>query len=117
QPGENVLPEMHKLLGAVFTASASLRDRARTWARDKRVQLYMRDDGQAVGAFDTSALLTTASEVLYDESLSGRNQSAVMRILEETQRDLLEKVFHKVRYDIDKRKYRYDIVRQSAPGT
>lgn len=117
QPGENVLPEMHKLLGAVFTARASLRDRARTWARDKRVQLYVRDDGQALGAFDTSALLTTASEVLYDESLSGRNQSAVMRILEETQRDLLEKVFHKVRYDIDKRKYRYDIVRQSAPGT
>ncbi len=32
------------------------------------------------------------------------------------QRDLLEKVFHKVRYDIDKRCYRYETVRQSVAG-
>lgn len=35
-------------------------------------------------------------------------------MLDMAHRDLLEKVFHRVRYDIDKRPYRYDVVRRKA---
>ena len=115
RPGENVLQEMLDAIDVDFASRRTLRDRVRTWARDKRVQAYVRS-GQQLHPLDSKALLGTAREVLYDDALSNRHESAVMRMLEEAQRDLLEKVFHKVRYDIDKRQYRYDFVRQAVAG-
>ena len=61
-------------------------------------------------------MLAVVNQVLYDHALADRGWDAVERLLDEVQRDLLEKVFHKARYDIDKRQYRYDMVRQSLTG-
>lgn len=115
QTGENVLPAMLDALGAQFATRAALRERLRNWSRDKRVQAYVRH-GDTLSTLDTKVLLGTARDVLYDEALTERGEAAVMRLLDEAQRDLLGKVFHKARYDIDKRQYRYDFVRQSAAG-
>lgn len=120
QAGENVLPDMLEVVDATFATRAALRDGMRTWSHDKRVQTYVRHgadkQGQKLCVLNTKALLGTARQVLYEEALGERGESAVRRLLNEAQRDLLEKVFHKARYDIDKRQYRYDVVRQSAAG-
>lgn len=113
--GKNILPAMLEALGATFVTRAALRDRVRSWCRDKCVQLYVRR-GDTLSILDTKVLLGTAQKLLYDEALSERGEAAVTRMLDEAQRDLLEKVFHKARYDIDKRHYRYDVVRQTASG-
>lgn len=115
QAGENILPAMLEVLDATFATHAALRDRVRTWSRDKRVQAYVTRNG-TLSILDTKMLLRTAQGVLYDEALTERGEAAVIRLFDEAQRDLLEKIFHKVRYDIDKRQYRYDLVRQSAAG-
>lgn len=113
--GENILPAMLEILDAKFATRAALRDRLRNWSREQRVQMYVRHNG-AQSRLDAKALLATAQSVKYDEALTERGDAAVTRLLEEAQRDLLEKIFHKARYDIDKRQYRYDVVRQSAAG-
>lgn len=115
QSGENILPALLALFDAQFAMRAALRDRVRSWSRDKRVQAYVRRN-DTLSTLDTKMLLSTAREVLYDKELAERGASAVTRMLYEAQRELLEKVFHKARYDIDKRQYRYDIVRPSTAG-
>lgn len=78
-------------------------------------------DGQYWGVIKQRRLtlkdmLSVVREVMYDHDLADRSWDVVERLLDEVQRDMLEKVFHKVRYDIDKRQYRYETVRQSVAG-
>lgn len=89
-----------------------LHNRLLSWSRLQRVQLYVGADG-AERPLDLTALLTVTREILYDQTLATRSWPVLERLLDEVQRDLLEKVFHKIRYDIDKRYYRYETVRQS----
>lgn len=98
-----------------FLQTARIDERMRTWCRQQRVQFYYLSSGE-IRHLALPDMLPVLQQVIYDHSITSRSWEVVERVLEEVQRDLLEKVFHKVRYDIDKRQYRYDTVRQSVPG-
>lgn len=117
QPGHNLVGSLRDCLEnqAAFVSSNLLQARLLTWSRQRRVQLYV-NQSTSTQPLSLTALLGPTKEVLYDQPLSERNWPVIERLLDEVQRDLLEKVFHKVRYDIDKRQYRYETVRQNAPG-
>ncbi|MGO1343619.1 DEAD/DEAH box helicase family protein [Chromohalobacter japonicus] len=117
QPGHNLVADLKACLGSqsAFVFADRLRTHLRVWSRQQRVQLYTDHQG-TVRPLDLAALLEPTREVLYDQPLSERGWPVIERLLAEVQRDLLEKVFHKVRYDIDRRQYRFETVRQSAPG-
>lgn len=116
QPGHNLVASLKACLAdqALFVSSDWLQTRLRIWCSQQRVQLYVNHDG-ASQPLTLAALLAPTKEVLYDQPLSERNWPVIERLLEEVQRDLLEKIFHKVRYDIDRRQYRFETVRQNAP--
>jgi superfamily II DNA or RNA helicase len=115
--GQNLVHELRATLKAeeAFVPSGWLQTRLLVWSRQQRVQLYANHNG-TTQPLTLAALLKPTNEVLYDFSLAERSWPVIERLLDEVQRDLLEKIFHKVRYDIDRRQYRYETVRQSAPG-
>jgi hypothetical protein len=117
QPGQNLIKSLRACLetGSDFLPTGWLQLRLSTWSRQQRVQLYFLKDG-VIRHLTLGDMLSVVSAVLYDHSLVDRSWDVVERLLDEVQRDLLEKVFHKVRYDIDKRHYRYETVRQSVAG-
>ncbi len=115
--GQNLAPALSQCLTAesVFLPNNGLQQRLLTWCRQQRVQLYSLKNGKS-GRLTLSDLLPAVGPVLYDHDLGDRSWKVVERLLDEVQRDVLEKVFHKVRYDIDKRRYRFEPVRQSVAG-
>lgn len=117
KPGENLV---HALIVCMqqrhdFLAGSDLQSRLLAWSRQQRVQLYRRHSASC-RLLTLADLLPAVESVLYDNQLDDRSWPVVERLLDEVQRDLLEKIFHKIRYDIDKRQYRFEPVRQSAPG-
>jgi hypothetical protein len=99
-----------------FLPAQWLQQRLLTWSRQQRVQLYsLKEDGKTE-RLTLENMLPAVGQVLYDQDLGDRSWEVVERLLDEVQRDVLEKIFHKVRYDIDKRRYRFEPVRQSVAG-
>lgn len=117
QAGENLVHALIECLQQrnAFVPTYDLQSRLLGWCRQQRVQLYRRN-AAVCRPLTLADLLSVTDSVLYDTELSDRSWPVVERLLDEVQRDLLEKVFHKVRYDIDKRQYRFEPVRQSTPG-
>ncbi|CAO1659342.1 DEAD/DEAH box helicase family protein [Halomonas sp. MES3-P3E] len=117
QKGHNLVHELRDCLKSqtAFVDSDWLQTRLLTWGHQQRVQLYV-DQSASIQPLSVEALLKPTKEILYDQPLSERKWPVIERLLEEVQRDLLEKIFHKVRYDIDKRQYRFETVRQNAPS-
>lgn len=115
--GKNLVLELCAKLEEeeAFVPSDWLKTRLLSWSRQQRVQLYASSDGKNQ-PLTLAALLKPTSKVLYDFALTERSWTVIERLLDEVQRDLLEKIFHKVRYDIDRRQYRFETVRQNAPG-
>lgn len=116
-PGHNLIQSLIACLAAnpTFLSGDSLQQRLLTWSRQQRVQLYVVEEGKP-RRLTLTDMLPVVKEVLYDHDLKDRSWEVVERLLDEVQRDMLEKIFHKVRYDIDKRQYRYETVRQSVAG-
>jgi superfamily II DNA or RNA helicase len=117
RPGENLV---HALIDCLqqrnaFLSSGDLQSRLLGWSRQQRVQLYRRNTANC-RPMTLADLLPAVESVLYESHLDDRSWPVVERLLDEVQRDLLEKIFHKVRYDIDKRQYRFEPVRQNSPG-
>lgn len=100
---------------STFLSADSLQQRLLTWSRQQRVQLYVLE-GDKQRRLTLNDMLSVVREVMYDHDLKDRSWDVVERLLDEVQRDILEKVFHRVRYDIDKRQYRYETVQQSVAG-
>ncbi|GAB6057573.1 DEAD/DEAH box helicase [Desulfonatronum parangueonense] len=116
--GKNV---NHSLIHCLKNQSAflpvdDLQQRLLIWSRQQRVQLYLRQDGRT-RCLRLGDILRTVGEVLYDHPLDDRSWSVAERLLDEVRRDVLEKIFHKVRYDIDKRNYRFGPVEQKTAST
>jgi hypothetical protein len=116
--GENVNPALRDFLKhqSAFLPVDDLHQRLLVWSRQQRVQLYLRRDGRT-RCLRLEDILRTVRKVLYDHLLDDRSWSAAERLLDETRRDVLEKIFHKVRYDIDKRNYRFGPVEQKTATT
>ena len=117
EAGENIIHGLRACLNddSIFLSGGVLQESMQTWVRQQRVQLYLDDNGKT-RLLALSDLLPAVQKVLYDHELGDRSWAAVERLLKEVQRDLLEKIFHKVRYDIDKRQYRFGTVQQSTDG-
>ncbi len=115
RPGVNLVQDLSQCLAedTLFLPTDWLDQRLVTWSRQHQVQLY-RQDGDKLRQLRLAHMLPAVNPVLYDQSLGDRSWTAMERMLDTLQRDLLEKVFHRVRYDIDKRQYRYGVVRQNA---
>lgn len=116
-PGHNLIQSLIACLSSEpsFLSADLLQQRLLTWSRQQRVQLYIQE-GSKPRRLTLKDMLPVVREVLYDHNLADRSWEVLERLLDEVQRDILEKVFHKVRYDIDKRQYRYETVRQSIAG-
>ena len=117
KPGHNLVQPLLNCLTdqSAFLPTNWLQQRLLTWGRQQRVQLYQLKGGK-IHRLTLQNLLPAVGHVLYDHTLGDRSWTVVERLLDEVQRDVLEKIFHKVRYDIDKRRYRYETVRQSIAG-
>lgn len=117
RPGHNLILSLIACLAAdeTFLSADSLQQHLLTWSRQQRVQLYVLE-GEKPRRLTLKDMLSVVREVMYDHDLKDRSWEVVERLLDEVQRDILEKVFHKVRYDIDKRQYRYETLRQSVAG-
>ena len=115
--GRNLIQALRNCLTSesAFLPTDWLQQRLLTWCRQQRVQLYLLKEGKT-GRLSLADMLPAVGQGLYDHELNDRSWSVVERLLDEVQRDVLEKVFHKVRYDIDKRCYRFEPVRQSVAG-
>jgi len=115
--GQNLIQALNYCLTSesAFLPTDWLQQRLLIWCRQQRVQLYLLKEGKT-GRLTLADMLPAVGQVLYDHDLNDRSWSVIERLLDEVQRDLLEKVFHKVRYDIDKRCYRFEPVRQSVAG-
>jgi len=114
--GENLIPQLQACLEQPFFLPLTwLQQRLETWCRQQRVQLYYQN-GATSEKLTLNNLLPVVRQVLYDHDLSDRSWQVVERVLDEVQRDVLEKIFHKVRYDIDKRHYRYETIKQRVAG-
>jgi hypothetical protein len=100
---------------SAFLPTDWLQQRLLTWSRQQRVQLYQLKDGKDQ-RLNLQDILPAVGRVFYDHELGDRSWTVIERLLDEVQRDVLEKIFHKVRYDIDKRRYRYETVQQSVAG-
>ncbi|MEQ6886481.1 DEAD/DEAH box helicase family protein [Salicola sp. Rm-C-2C1-2] len=100
---------------APFLNVDHLKEQLRAWSRQQKVQLYVARNS-SVTPLSLRDLLSVVGAVRYDWPLNACDTAVVERLLAELQRDTMEKVFHKVRYDIDKRHYRYEPVTQSLPG-
>ena len=116
--GTNISPTLFDALVNFhdFLPGRDLRQRLLTWSRQQCVQIYCREEG-SLRNISLSDILQTTGQILYDCDLDQRNWDITERLLFEVQRDLMEKIFHKVRYDIDKRQYRTGCVRQKTPGS
>jgi len=117
EAGRNIVHTLTACLDdySMFLSGGMLHERMQTWVRQQRVQLYL-ENNDTKRLLSLPDLLPIVNQVLYDHELGDRSWAAVERLLSEVQRDLLEKVFHKVRYDIDKRQYRLETVSQSVGG-
>lgn len=113
--GHNLVQDLKAKLEneAAFISCGWLKEQRATWSRQRRVQCYW-DKGGTIEPVSLTRLLGLIREVEYDYPLEDCSWTVLERLLDEIQRDVLEKVFQKVRYDIDKRQYRYDVVRQST---
>lgn len=100
---------------STFLPTRDISQRFQTWSRQQRVQLYCSEAG-ATRCLALRDILGAVGQILYDYDLEGRSWTVIERVLFEVQRDLLEKIFHKIRYDIDKRQYRTELVRQKTAG-
>lgn len=115
--GCNVLQDMISALRdyRAFMTPDHLTRQSTAWSLQQRVQFYV-GNGGALRPLSLAALLPLLAEVKYDHALESRSLDVIERLAEEVQRDLLDKVFHKIRYVIDKRAYRFEPVKQAAGG-
>ncbi|WP_150046945.1 DEAD/DEAH box helicase family protein [Methylomonas rhizoryzae] len=113
--GVNVVHDLSHALAHYggFMTPGHLQRQLAVWSVQQRVQFYV---GQAndLQPLTLAVLLPLLAEVRYDRELDSRSLDVIERIAEEVQRDLLDKVFHKIRYVIDKRAYRYEAVKQAV---
>ncbi|GAB4564742.1 MAG: hypothetical protein Tsb0017_24870 [Geothermobacteraceae bacterium] len=115
-PGVNLIPQLQAFIERpFFLPTPWLQQRLEAWCRQQRVQLYYRE-GETLFRLALPHLLPVVREALYDQGLDHRSWQVVERVLDEVQRDVLEKIFHKVRYDIDRRQYRFEEIRQRVNG-
>jgi len=115
--GRNVIDDLKTALVHYggFMTPGRLARQLTSWSRQQQVQFYVKGGG-ALQALSLSALLPLVAWVKYDHPLDNRSLDVIERIAEEVQRDVLDKVFHKIRYVIDKGCYRYETVRQTVNG-
>jgi hypothetical protein len=112
--GHNLVQSLRACLDgySYFLPTDWLQQRLLIWSRQQRVQLYFLNNEQK-HQLRIKDMLPALQQVLYDHRLKDRSWSIVEKLLDTVQRDFLEKILHKVRYVIDKRRYRYGTLRQS----
>jgi hypothetical protein len=115
--GQNIVEGLKAALAqyTAFMMPGHLTRQLTSWSLQQRVQFYVEADG-VLNTLSLAALLPLVAEVKYDHALDSRSLNVIERIAEEVQRDVLDKVFHKIRYVIDKGCYRYETIRQAANG-
>lgn len=101
---------------AQFLPLNELRKRIDRWLDSRRMRLYREKDG-CLRSFTLADLLELAGTVNYNAHLDEREWITVERLLLQTVQDTLERLHHKLIYDINTRQYRYDeTLAQNAEG-
>lgn len=85
------------------------------WQESRRVRLYRGKEGRLLSA-TPAWLLGLVGVVYYQTSLEEREWRTVEKLLTQTVQDVLEKIHHKLIYDINTRRYRYDEPLAQAPA-
>lgn len=90
-----------------FLPMVELQRQLERWLETRRTRLYQEKGGK-VSPVTIEWLLGLLGEVRYQARLDNRSWAAVERLLFQTVQDALDKIHHKLIYDINTRRYRYD---------
>lgn len=90
-----------------FLPLSTLRAKIDRWCRESRFQLYISKEGE-LRKIDVVDLVSRLTEVHYHEPLEKRSLNSIVNILDQVIFDTLNKIRHKIQYDINKRQYRID---------
>jgi hypothetical protein len=91
---------------AAFIPMIELQRLIDRWQESRRVRLYEGKDGTLLPV-TVAWLLNLVGAIYYQAHLDERSWSAVERLLFQTVQDTLDKIHHKLIYDINTRQYRY----------
>lgn len=102
-----------------FLPLSALRAKINRWCRDYRIQLYV-EEKRTLRKFGVKDLVMRLTEVFYHEPLKMRSMDTIINMFDQIIFDTLNKIRHKIQYDINKRQYRIDEplsqVREGEPG-
>ncbi|UFS69465.1 DEAD/DEAH box helicase family protein [Geomonas sp. RF6] len=116
--GANIAAELLERVRqqAAFLPMVELHRLLERWQESRRIRLYHGNDEKLLPV-TIDWLLELVGAVYYQAHLDERSWPAVERLLFQTVQDTLDKIHHKLIYDINTRRYRYDeLMTQAAPG-
>lgn len=113
--GKDLAQEFLNIAGSMrnFLRGDTLTHHRRAWCHSNRIRIYTKTTKHTLKPVDFQDLLLIVNEIRYDHSIEERSWSTLSRMLEEVQRDLLARIYHKIRYDIDRRNYRFEAIQLS----
>lgn len=114
----NVAVELSELVSRhnAFLPMVELDLLVNRWLDSRRMRLYREENGQLLPVY-VEWLLELVGAIYYLAHLKERGLTTVERLLFQVVQDTLEKIHHKLIYDINTRQYRYDEpLSQAIPG-